>query len=90
MTLNELAKELSKIFEFKYLTAEIAIYNLYFVMWNQKPYWQGKFWETENDGESHIIADFLAFELVGEADLSEYKDEDGNIDYSKCIVEVEG
>ena len=28
--------------------------------------------------------------LVAEAlDLSEYKDADGNIDYSKCIVEVE-
>ena len=34
MTLTELAKKLREIFDFKYLTAEIAIYNLYFVMWN--------------------------------------------------------
>ena len=88
MTLEELAQMLRKIFKFKYLTAEIVIYNTYFCMWDQKPRWNGKYWEAEEDGKKHIITDFLAYEIVKELDLSEYKDENREIDYSKCIVEV--
>lgn len=89
MTLTELAQELRKIFRFRYLTAEIAIYNTYFCMWDQKPRWNGKYWGAEEDGKKHIVTDFLACDIAEEIDLSEYKDADGNINYSKCIVEVE-
>ena len=88
MTLTELAHELRKIFKFRYLTGEIAIYNSYFCMWDQKPRWDGKYWRSEEDGKKHIVTDFLTCDIAGEIDLSEYKDEQGNIDYSRCIVEV--
>ena len=88
LTLRELARELRKIFRFKYLTVEIAIYNPYFCLWTERPYWNGKYWEAKEDGQKHIVTDFLSFETVASIDLSEYADADGNIDYSKCIVEV--
>ena len=89
MTLSEFANELRKIFRFDCLTVEVPHYGLYFVLWNQKPHWNGKYWDAEMDGKGHIVVDFLEFDLAGKVDLSEYKDADGNIDYSKCIVEVE-
>ena len=88
MTLNELAKELRKIFRFKYLTVEMAIYNPYFCLWTERPYWNGKYWGAKEDGQKHLVTDFLSFEIVASIDLSEYKDENGEIDYSRCIVEV--
>lgn len=88
ITLKELAHELRKVFKFKYLTVEVPYHSLYFILWNQKPHWNGKYWDTEMDGKGHIVVDFLEFEIVGKVDISEYKDADGNIDYSKCIVEV--
>lgn len=88
-TLKELACELRKLFRFKYLTVEIAIYNPYFCLWTERPYWNGKYWGAKEDGQKHIVTDFLSFETVASIDLSEYRDADGNIDYSKCIVEVE-
>lgn len=88
MTLTELARELRKIFRFKYLTVEIAIYNPYFCLWRERPYWNGKYWGAKEDGQKHLVTDFLDFEIVESIDLSEYRDADGNIDYSKCIVEV--
>ena len=89
MTLTELAHELRKIFKFKYLTVEIAIFNPYFCLWTERPYWNGTYWGAKEDGQKHIVTDFLSFETVASIDLSEYKDENGEIDYSKCIVEVE-
>ncbi len=89
LTLTELAHELRRIFKFRYLVVERPLHSSYFSMWNQKPRWNGKYWDAENDGEKHIVADFLEFEIIGKVDLSEYADADGNIDYSKCIVEVE-
>ena len=88
LTLTELARELRKIFKFKYLTVEMAIYNPYFCLWTERPYWNGKYWGAKEDGQKHMVTDFLSFEIVASIDLSEYKDADGNIDYSKCIVEV--
>lgn len=88
LTLRELARELRKLFRFKYLTVEIAIYNPYFCLWTERPYWNGKYWGAKEDGQKHIVTDFLSFETVASIDLSEYADENGNIDYSKCIVEV--
>lgn len=89
MTLTELAHELRKFFRFKYLTAEIAVYNHYFCLWTGKPFWNGKYWGVKENGKKHIVTDFLDFETIKSIDLSEYEDADGIIDYSKCIVEVE-
>ena len=82
------ARELRKIFKFKYLTAERPIHSLYFALWNQKPVWNGESWRPADNSDRHIVADFFEFEIVGNLDVSEYRDADGNIDYSKCIVEV--
>ena len=88
MTLTELAHELRKFFRFKYLTAEIAVYNHYFCLWTGKPFWNGKYWGVKENGKKHIVTDFLDFETIKSINLSEYEDADGIIDYSKCIVEV--
>lgn len=87
-TLRTFAIELRKIFKFRYLTVEIPIHNPYFCLWTEKPYWNGEDWVAKEDGKKHLVTDFLAFELVEEVDFSEYADENGEIDYSKCIVEV--
>lgn len=91
LTLEELAHELRKIFKFKYLT-----YNEYGILC----IWAGErpkpeycrdfcFWNFYPE-RTFIIGsiDTKTKDCVG-LDLSEYKDADGNIDYSKCIVEVE-
>lgn len=92
MKLSELARELRKIFKFKYLTMESPFGNLYFALWARKPYWEGKTgyesWRSERDEDNFIVADFYDFCLEAKLDLSEYVDEAGDIDYSKCIVEV--
>ena len=90
LTLKELARELRKVLKFRYLTAERPIHNLYFALWNQKTVWNGESWRPADNSDRHIVTDFLEFEVVGKVDISEYADENGNIDYSKCIVEVEG
>ena len=88
ITLEELAHELRKIFKFGCLTAEHPIHNLYFALWNQKPVWNGESWRPADNSDRHIVADFFEFEIVGNLDLSEYTDKHGEIDYSRCIVEV--
>lgn len=88
LTLKELAHELRKIFKFGCLTAERPIHNLYFALWNQKPVWNGESWRPADNSDRHIVADFFEFEIVGNLDLSEYTDKHGEIDYSRCIVEV--
>lgn len=102
LTLAELAREMRKIFRFKYL-----VYGEEF-RWgqvhNQLIIGDSPFHleiideggegcpclihEWFGDGLAYI---FDATEyLVPNLDLSEYADENGVIDYSKCIVEVEG
>lgn len=94
MTLNELAIELRKIFKFKYLTVSFKTKWLEdcvgLDIFNNKPwfYSKGRYWvdtESLTRGMLVIPDNLLACSL----DLSEYTDENGNIDYSKCIVEVE-
>ena len=84
LTLTELAHELRKIFRFKYLTVS-NINGCNINVWkHSKPEY--------NDGEwigSYMAFDIYPDELRFELDLSEYADENGDIDYSKCIVEVE-
>lgn len=90
ITLAELACELRKIFIFKYLTVEFSNYNGYFVTWDEKPNWDGRYW-CDEDGAvlSNAVFSFAGVDIVWEIDLSEYKDKAGEIDYSRCIVEVE-
>lgn len=86
MTLTELAYELRKIFRFKYLTKD-SIGDIY--CWDGKPVYD----ETESYWHSGSIGPVLetwpSFSTVKPLDLSEYEDENGKVDYSKCIVEVE-
>ena len=84
MTLTELAKKLREIFEFKYLT--VSPYREEVLLWWDKPESDGFYWwETETCTQVAFYSNVLSVPL----NLSEYKDENGNIDYSKCIVEVE-
>ena len=84
LTLTELARELRKIFRFKYLT--VSPYREEVLLWWDKPESDGFYWwATETCAQVAIYSDVLSVPI----NLSEYKDADGNIDYSKCIVEVE-
>ena len=84
LTLEELARELRKIFKFKYLT--VSPYREEVLLWWDKPESDGFYWwATETCTQVAFYSNVLSVPL----DLSEYKDTDGNIDYSKCIVEVE-
>ena len=88
LTLKELAHELRKIFKFKYLTASL---NTRIHLWSGRaPIYRinGKYW-TSDFIKTSVLGELMGMELVNVLDLSEYKDADGNIDYSKCIVEVE-
>ena len=85
MTLTELAHELRKIFRFKYLTAE-SVEGKIVALWDGKPFFTGYEWHFTD--KAQCIID-IRFHHIPVLDLSEYKDADGDIDYSKCIVEVE-
>ena len=89
MTLAELAHELRKIFKFKYLTKD-PVGNI--CCWNGKPVYDAveDFWVTgSRGGVSPVLETWPSAMTVKTLDLSEYKDENGEIDYSKCIGEVE-
>lgn len=94
MTLTELANELRKLFKFKYLTVSPK------TIWRDdcigldifinKPWFSAKdrHWvdmEFFTRGMLVIPESLLEINL----DLSEYKDENGEIDYSKSIVSME-
>lgn len=88
MTLEELAKKLREVFEFRYLTVHKNWCRRPTVwMWNGKPKYI-----CPNDiggwSGAHCVGSFEQ-DYVMPLDLSEYADENGEIDYSKCIVEVE-
>ena len=88
LTLTELAHELRKLFRFKYLTVSL---NKRLHLWSGRaPIYRiaEKYW-TSDFIKTSVLGKLLGMELVNVLDLSEYKDEQGNIDYSKCIVEVE-
>ena len=91
MTLTELAKELRKIFGFRYLVAQGSnLYGYGVKAFLLKPRYisSGKFWFSDIRGNDAML-DISFSDLMFDLDLSEYRDADGNIDYSKCIVEVE-
>lgn len=102
ITLTEMAHELRKIFKFKYLAyGEIFAFGGPYPLLtlstqplNLRVNDEGgegvpcyiHEWECKEEG---IIDVFAIEDLAINLDLSEYKDEAGEIDYSKCIVEVE-
>ena len=90
LTLAELARELSKIFGFCYLVAEgsnLYGYNIKAFLLKPKYISPGKFWYYEMRGNRPMVNISFA-DLRFDLDFSEYKDENGEIDYSRCIVEV--
>ena len=104
LTLTELAHEMRKIFEFDILTYSawedgdcyVTEQLDEIVLWFRRvPDALPEYDETAGNfyGDVEVCALLKISSMsamVSEAiDLSEYKDADGNIDYSKCIVEVE-
>lgn len=90
MTLEELAQKLRKIFGFGYLVAygsELYGYRVKAYLLKPKYIPIGGFWFNETRGNDALL-DISFSDLMCDLDLSEYEDEDGNIDYSRCIVEV--
>ena len=88
MTLEELAHELRKIFNFRYLTGDENDQQIIFCVWQDKqPYFEDHEWKTDPLYTTLLLIDSDMF--IASVDLSEYADADGIIDYSKCIVEVE-
>ena len=88
LTLKALAHELRKIFRFRYLTCEIYYRSKrYFIsLWNGKPRWGGgAWWWCDN---CDLIAEIKLHMNFTELNLSEYANENGEIDCSRCIVEV--
>ena len=87
LTLTELAHELRKIFRFKYLTASEDWPLPTIRMWGGKVEYDGRGWNMIEP--KSYYGSFNVSALYTNLDLSEYRDADGNVDYSKCIVEVE-
>lgn len=87
LTLTELAHELRKIFGFRYLTVSEDWPLPTIIMWGGKVEYDGRGWNMI--APKSYYGSFNVSALCSNLDLSEYTDENGNIDYSKCIVEVE-
>lgn len=93
LTLEELANKLREIIDFRYLTAcgkmvgnNIVGLDLFRgdrPWFSDDGYWVNNY--VVAGGSLVIPAGILAVNL----DLSEYVDESGKVDYSKCIVEVQ-
>lgn len=86
MTLKELAKGLRKVFNFRYLAAYEWYGHISLALFAEKPDYNGITWLWN---APYIAKAELYEPLTYRLDLSEYADENGNIDYSRCIVEVE-
>ena len=86
MTLKELAREMRKLFEFDYVTVDA---NESITFWVRKPLYISMcgLWERNAYLDSWDIFN-IDFSSAVNLDLSEYADENGEIDYSRCIVEV--
>ena len=86
LTLKELAHEMRKLFEFDYVTVDA---NESITFWVRKPLYISMcgLWERNTYLNSWDIFN-VDFSSAVNLDLSEYADENGEIDYSRCIVEV--
>ena len=91
MTLKELAHELRKIFIFEYAT--VADYKhegpVVLELWEYEPNFRAKDCTWNGSHHCELLYSFDTSGLACDIDLSEYRGENGEIDYSKCIVEVE-
>lgn len=88
LTLRELAHELRRIFRFKYLTAHRSGVELFLRMYAKEP----SYFKTYGVWSNAYVVFFpiaVSVDLRVDLDLSDYADENGEIDYSKCLVEVE-
>ena len=94
LTLTELAHELRNVFKFKYLTVspDICGCPMEIYCWTSiRPTYnaKGRMWIISQEGSQTIASSLDAWNLEKSLDLSEYADDNGEIDYSRCIVEVE-
>lgn len=89
MTLKEFMDFLRKLFHFRWLTVDKEGWLRMWVCKSgyEPPRYTEDGWTTYAVSKTYALLDIIPESL--RFDLSEYKDEDGNIDYSKCIVEVE-
>lgn len=85
MTLKELATELRKVFEFRYLTWD-SLGSIYAYSGQKPEYSKEEGCWMCDFSKSSIIFETWSYVIL--LDISEYEDNQGNIDYSKCIVEV--
>ena len=88
MTLTELAKNPNKVIKIRWITVGNYLNKGHEILnfWLHKP----KFNRFANIWEKGVLVkEIETSELDFDLNLSEYKDEQGNIDYSKCIVEVD-
>ena len=86
LTLTELAREMRKLFEFDYVTVDA---NESITFWVRKPLYISMcgLWERNAYLDSWDIFN-IDFSSAVNLDLSEYANENEEIDYSRCIVEV--
>ena len=93
LTLTELANEFRRLLEFKYMTAsgydgDQDCFRIKIWSGREKPnYKRFKGWTNSSPISNYCEIDYYHFKP--EIDFSEYRNEAGYIDYSKCIVEVE-
>ena len=91
LTLTELAHELRRLFRFKWLTVERTGY---ITLWKVRPkYFESedeicKTWGRGDDQIGGMCVYIFPKATIRNLDLSEYAYESGDIDYSRCIVEV--
>lgn len=87
LTFKELALSLKELVDFKYLTCHKETYSIYATVrlhWDRPCYYE-PFWISGNE-DCEMAGELLI--KPSKLDFSEYKNENGEIDYSKCIVEV--
>lgn len=81
LTLTGLAYELGKLFHFKYLTLDSEDC----LIWDKEPFYaHSEEWVSFEGGFFVVPVSIIKRTL----DLSEYEDESGKVDYSKCIVDL--
>ena len=86
LTLKELARELRKVFIFDYVTIDD---DGTITSWRGKPLYISTIGVWDRNAYLGSLDIFHTdISCTVDLDLSEYTDADGNIDYSKCIVEV--
>lgn len=94
MTLTEFAHEIGKLLNAKYVTYEEGTFEDSVNLWEEKPVYQ--IYDSVNGyGSWQPATPFMSSPCViyqrmvkTDLDLSEYENENGKVDYSKCIVEV--